>query len=701
MLRLPLSSPAAAPGAVSSARPGRARRWRPIHFAAIVLGSAFVSWAAWKSGQPGWSGFDRLQWDFAFRVRGQVTPDKISRLPQTRDIVCVRTTHTLPRRLLARLVRKLSLARVVALDFMLVDNIADLKAEERPLYTPDIQRWKNDDALLASAIKSNGRVVLALWPEEAHASSLPRVQPATGATPALPDASSPEPASPESVSSEPTASAVTWKEPAPELSGAARGVGHVVITQEGGVLRRVPLWQQTRWGRVPCLGLAVAALARGQSAEQFESAHNWRLEDGAATIDWLGGRHIFEQLDNSIGYEQALEWEPEDFKDKIVLVGEVSRQSKEIVLTPWGEAPAMQAHATVAAMLLSPQGPPATPSSTWVLALCLGCSALVLAPLWRLGLWGCFASLLALSALTVVGSAWLFGARHVLLPGSAPIAAGAFSFNLLALYEYRRTRRTLSRFIGPEMISRALHPLSTLEPGEGEGQEEEATAFFCDLRGYSQLPETLSTRQTALLVNDYTTLLVRATYNCGGRVIDYQGDGIFVIFESLPDKLSWTTLATGSAPGSARNGARHATRAVRASLEVLREMREFSARWEPVVGREMTVGIGLQSGMIQIGLIGSSDRVHFGALGDAVNVASRVQEFSKTLPAPIILGEGTYQALEREGSLPSVLTELPDPNLSAPGEFEIIPFGSKSIRGRAGEVRVWGVCPHEAQKASD
>jgi adenylate cyclase len=474
-----------------------------------------------------------------------------------------------------------------------------------------------------------------------------------------------------------------WRSPPALLTRASRGLGHVVIAQESGVLRRVRLWQSTPRGPVPCMGLALAALSSGQTPEQFAAGKPWRLREGSAVVDWLGGREVFEQLNNSIDYDQVLDVEPEEFRDKIVLVGEVSRQSKEIALTPWGEIPALQAHATVAAMLLSPQGPPAPLSSGWTLALCLLSAGLVLAPLWRLGLGlaGCFAMLLAQFALSLFGGAWLFSAHHTLLPASAPLAAALFACNLLSLYEYRRARHALGRLIGIGMISRALHPLATLEPGEGESRQEEATAFFCDLRGYSTLSEELLPHETSRLVNAYFTFLVQSVHRWGGRVIDYQGDAIFVVFEALPEKSR-----RSSTWGEPSEAAKHATRAVRAALDITGGMREFSAAWEPVVGRELSVGIGLQSGPMQIGLIGSNDRAHFGAVGDTVNVAARIQGFSKTLSVSIVLGQGTHQALVTEGSLP----------LFESTAIEFVGFGSQPIRGRSGAVHLWGVRHSEA-----
>src|SRR5690606_22129852 len=102
--------------------------------------------------------------------------------------------------------------------------------------------------------------------------------------------------------------------------------------------------------------------------------------------------------------------------------------------------------------------------------------------------------------------------------------------NGLALYEYNRTRETLGRFIGRKMVPQALHAFTRLRLG---GREQEATAFFCDIRSFMSLAEKMPASAVTELINEYTSTLVNVVQRHGGRPIDYQGDGVFVLFEDV------------------------------------------------------------------------------------------------------------------------------------------------------------------------
>ena len=492
------------------------KRARWLHFVTMALFSSLLCAVLWRAQQPLLRSADNLVFDFYFRARGPLAPDKIDALPQTRDIIVVQSTHQLPRPLLAKLIDKLRLARVVALDFMLVDDQKSFAPDEAHWYPSEIKRWQQETEVLTRAVRRHGRVILAAWPEENSTQSLePR-----DTTPNL---------TPKNLTN------LVWRHPPAALWQAARARCHPVIENQGGVARRVNLLQniappEQTPHNLPCMGLALAALSQNQTPQQWLRAHPSFKTEEPMMLDWLGGRDIFGQLSNSIGYTQVLElWEPEDFADKIVIIGEVSRQSKEIVLTPFGETPALQAHATILSTLLDPRGPPRSLALPQLFLLALSGSLLLMLPILRWPLWTSFALTGILILALILGGAWLFATRHLMLAGSAPIAAWILTLNCIALYEYWRTRHTLGRFIGREMVGRTLNPLTELQPG---GQEEIATAMFCDLRGYSTLAETLSPAQITRLLNAYTTLLLRVISKHGGRAIDYQGDGVFILFES-------------------------------------------------------------------------------------------------------------------------------------------------------------------------
>jgi class 3 adenylate cyclase/CHASE2 domain-containing sensor protein len=588
---------------------------RPIHFALIAL--LAIAGAAWLRGAlPAEAEyFDNLPLDnYYFRNRTARDPRAVANtLPNTKDIVLIDTSYLMPRPLQARLLRKLSLAKVVAFDFMFVDQENELSAEEKPLYREEIAQWRRSTAALARAVRSNGNVILGTWPEQITESD--------------------EAAAVEDAKVQVSGGKVfheIWQRPPDVLWNAARGHAHLAV--EPGVTRHVHLFRNTPQ-RTPCLGLAIAAAYLGMTPREvstlqvrdgFLRLKNRRVPVGGEwmRIDYVGGRQCFESLENHAVYTAALDYEPEDFKDKIVIIGESSRKSKEILDTPSGPMPGMQIHANIVATLLSARGAPIALGFWETALISLGACLLLIAPLLRWPLWASFFAALVLALCTYFSSQWLLAATHRVLPFSLPLFAIVLTYNAVALYEYRRARETLGRFIGHEMVAPTLSLFSRLRLG---GRVEEASAFFCDLRGYTALSEKLAPDATARLIAEYTSTLVRVVRRHGGRPIDYQGDGVFALFEP------------------SLGGTQFAQRAIMAALELQGELQKLHKKWEGegVDVGEVTVGIGIETGPMMIGLIGAEEHLKQGAIGDAVNVAARVQQLNLTCGYPILLTRTT------------------------------------------------------------
>jgi class 3 adenylate cyclase/CHASE2 domain-containing sensor protein len=591
---------------------------RPIHFALIALLSVLLAFWLRTTLQAGMEYFDNLPLDNYYSAhRHQHNPrDVANKLPYTRDIILIDTSYLMPRALQEKLLRKLRLAKVVAFDFMFVDREAELNEEEKPLYSKEILEWRRDTQPLAKAIRENGNVILGIWPEQEVLSD--ETSDVTGKAAKLEGRRKFE---------------EIWQRPPAELWSAAHDHAHLAV--EPGVTRHVHLFQDTP-ERTPCLGLAIAGAYLGMTPSQVRALriedgylqlknHRVRVGDEWMRINYVGGRESFESLENHAVYTAALDYEPEDFKDKIVIIGESSRKSKEILDTPSGPMPGMQIHANIVATLLSTQGAP-IPLSVWQTFLfSIGACLLLIAPLLRWPLWASLLAALVLIIATYFGIQWIFGATHRVLPLSLPLFAIGLTYNAVALYEYRRARETLGRFIGREMVAPTLSLFSRLQLG---GRIEEASAFFCDLRGYTSLSEKLLPGTTARLLSEYTSTLVRVVRKHGGRPIDYQGDGVFVLFEP------------------SLGGAEFARRAISAALELQGELELLRQKWdgEGLDVENTSVGIGIDTGPMMIGLVGAHEHLKPGAVGDAVNVAARVQQLSLVCGQSIILTRATRDA---------------------------------------------------------
>jgi adenylate cyclase len=423
------------------------------------------------------------------------------------------------------------------------------------------------------------------------------------------------------------------------------------------VVRRIHLQHPTPAGldsTLPALSLAIADVAR-KTPDRHKKY--FQRPGGEMLIDYVGGRECFEFDTNRIVYARVLDlWEPEDFRDKIVVVGETSLQAKEISVTPFGLMPSMQVHANALATLLGRGEPQMLP--LWQTALIAWSGSLLLVvPLLRWPLWASFL-LAMLQGLTLVFlGAWIFSTWHKVLPASVPLAALALTYNTLALWEYRRARRTLGRFIGDEMVAGTLHPLRELERG---GREEIATALFCDMRGYSGLAERLPPAQLTPLTNAYQQIVIDVAGRFGGRAIDFQGDGVFVLFE------------TGLA------GEEHAAQAVRAAIVMQASFETLQARrddWgvphDDKTPQRLEFGIGIATGVMMIGVLGAQQRLHLGAAGDTVNIAARVEGLTRDFSYPILMAGSTHERVR--------------------GLVHATSCGICRLHGRSSTVEVWGV----------
>lgn len=166
-----------------------------------------------------------------------------------------------------------------------------------------------------------------------------------------------------------------------------------------------------------------------------------------------------------------------------------------------------------------------------------------------------------------------------------------------------------------------------LNPHVLDGQEREVTVLFSDIRGFSHMAERLSPMDTFRLAADVMDRLTARVREAGGIVVHYAGDGLMALWNAPKDVPD------------------HAARACRAALAMLADQPAFDADWQERVGGPVRLGIGLNTGHALCGNSGSKQKFHYGALGHAVNVASRVEGATKQFGIPIIITGSTHAQL--------------------------------------------------------
>jgi adenylate cyclase len=444
--------------------------------------------------------------------------------------------------------------------------------------------------------------------------------------------------------------------PPPALRESGRQVLSDHVTDAGGVVRRGLLLAEdkrtdTNWRT---MGVALAERYTGQSLDDLALGQGRvpfvsqpygpyaRLDDAGyqMLLDYRGGHRRFRQ----ISFAEIMD-RPElaaTLRDRIVLVGTAALSIKDNFATPFstgwgGEEPmiGIALHAHVADQLIrlangESQNPVPLPRladhvAIWAAAIA---GAVVALLVWRV-----LVVLLALVlGLGLVGgaAAWGFSGANLLLPG-VPVAlawvlsaAGCnFVMHSVGLRERNQLRRSFESYLDPRIISQMMQG-DTL-PSFG-GEHREITAIFTDIADFTTTAETLDAATVAGLLGEYFGVLSDVVVKNGGLVNDFIGDGLLVLFGAPMDQPD------------------HADRAVAAALAMDEAAQRFNAE---VAARGIKWGhtrIGVHTGMALVGNIGTHGKLKYGALGDTLNTASRVEGLNKYIGSRVaVTGETAAQ----------------------------------------------------------
>ena len=348
-----------------------------------------------------------------------------------------------------------------------------------------------------------------------------------------------------------------------------------------------------------------------------------------------------------------------DVRDKIVVVGNTAPNLGDVHPTPFGGLPMSgpEIHANAISTLL--RGVPLRDASTWLnVVILLGLvAAAAAAALRRSALIGILVAATLIGAFLVVAQLTFNGGR--VLDVGAPVIATALvgvaglAINYwLVVRDRARLRTAFARFLPAPVVDGVLEEAG--DSGRLGGRRLYATVMFADLRGFTAAAERLPPELVIDVLNRYLTEMSDAVLDHGGTLVAYQGDGLMAVF------------------GAPIEQADHADRA----LDAAREMRDlrlprFNA-WAVGAGVAdgFRMGIGLASGPVMSGNVGSERRLEYAAVGDTTNNAARLEGLTKEMPHMVLVADSTRAAVTR-----SV------PDLTA--------VGSLDVRGRQVPASVW------------
>ena len=483
--------------------------------------------------------------------------------------------------------------------------------------------------------------------------------------------------------------------PYQELTAAAAALGHNFLSRDDdGPARRMPPFIVSDGKELPSLGVATALLAGGFRPEDVSTEGNvLRIADRRIPLvrRRIDGRDQWSMLINYrapalvrnragelersypsyefrelFAAEQEIltgkkpRIEPAVFKDKIVFIGLTASGLLDVFGTPVstadsGSMPGIQLHASMADSILANRF--ITPStersriatitiaalSIGMLAAFLPFSAAALASLAILGGWTWF------SVAAFKTGLWLNMVQPLAVGGLALFFGTAYQY-FIEGKEKRKVAKLFGRYVSRDVYSQLMANPDQAELG---GKRREMTVLFSDIRGFTTVTERGDPEELVRQLNEYFSRMVEIVFKHKGTVDKFVGDMVMALFSAPLDDAD------------------HADHAVTAAVEMVKELGELNRAWVAKGMVPLDIGIGVNSGEMIAGNIGSSSIMSYTVIGDNVNLGARLESLNKDYKTRIIISEATRARLT--------------------GDFKTRPLGDVVVKGKSKAVQIFEV----------
>jgi adenylate cyclase len=326
----------------------------------------------------------------------------------------------------------------------------------------------------------------------------------------------------------------------------------------------------------------------------------------------------------------------EVFRGKTILIGAIASDLQDIQKTPIGQIPGVQIHAHAVAALLSQSFIHEAPS--WFRPFSILLAALLA---WGI-LYGLRTPILCVLALAAVALSWQWlcagcfdwlslecGSYPFLLGLTVSGMSGLTGNLVLQRRESRKLQRFLTRYTAPEFVDELLADRAGLYSTLG-GVERTVTIFFSDVRGFTSMSENMTPQQVVTQLNQYLSRMVACVFQNRGLVDKFVGDAVMALWGSASDK------------GGEESQKRSAIQAVTAALDMRQALQELNLGWREEGIGELQFGMGIHQGEVIVGNIGSEapyEKMDLTVIGDAVNLASRLESITKQYGVDLIISE--------------------------------------------------------------
>ncbi|MFM8269511.1 MAG: adenylate/guanylate cyclase domain-containing protein, partial [Pseudomonadota bacterium] len=413
-----------------------------------------------------------------------------------------------------------------------------------------------------------------------------------------------------------------------------QGFGNAQKESDGQV-RRVDYFMKDSQRVYPSFPLALISQRLGKRPENLVSITQ-------SPIDYLGPKGTIPRFSALELMQKAndrnLASEALDLEGKTVLIGLSAFGLVDEQVSPFDKAlHGVEIQAFIADQILRRGFPREPMLLSWAVIFFFSFGLLLLTPILK-------TKKLIFLFISVLGAGYLIDFHMLFSQGVfcstslfyANVSLIAFSTLAGRFYEEYRQRHFLkeafSKYLAPDVVKILLSKNEMLQLG---GQKKEITTLFCDLRNFTQLSERLDPQNLTQILNETFTVLTAVIFKHQGTVDKYIGDALMAFFGAPLDQPD------------------HAYRACLAAKEMVFEFQKKQKEFKERYGFELNLGIGINTGTASVGNMGSEQRFNYTALGDSVNIASRVESCTKEFGVSILTTQATLDSIQKIGlSLP-------------------------------------------------
>ena len=423
-----------------------------------------------------------------------------------------------------------------------------------------------------------------------------------------------------------------------------------VSSEIDGVYRRVPLMQTFQGGIYPSLAFEIVRL--GLPNPSFQFLYDGSVDDGdysAVELEAvaLGDKRIpvdedvsvlvpYRGVQGSFPYVSATDVingtaDASVLNDTYALIGTSAPGLLDLRSTPVGGAyTGVEVHANIVSGILQDRikhHPAYVRGLEAVMLLVIGLLIAWTFPKVRPAI---AALIVLVMVAAIVGFAFLMWSINFVVPMGLPIAFAISVFLLQLLYGYfiesrgkREVTRMFGQYVPPELVDELADKPDMLNM---KGESREMSVLFSDVRGFTTISEGLDSAELTALMNEFLTPLTRVIHEHRGTIDKYMGDAIMAFW------------------GAPLEDPKHAEHALEAGLEMNKAVRQLDEAFEKRGWPKLHIGVGVNTGVMSVGNMGSEFRMAYTVMGDAVNLGSRLEGLTKQYGVEFICGESTRAA---------------------------------------------------------